>query len=142
MQVASRAKGKGQWAKGKGQTNGLRAHLIFSMSTFSRVQMVKMRQAQLLEHATLVRRCMQRVPAADQTQAFRDLAEHVETAHDMLLMDENEDDAEPNLELVSLMEEGIISAREMLTLDDATFGWSLLECTEEQVYEQVLAMLS
>lgn len=111
------------------------------------MQFAKERQAQLLEHAETVQRCIRRVPGwlrqtREQKLAFDDLKEHIGFAHHILSCQEDEvEGEEPSQQVVSILESEIMSAREMLTLDDSTFGWSLLDLTEEQVMEQVLAFL-
>lgn len=114
----------------------------------SRFELVKARQAQLLEHAKLVQRCLRRVPhwlrqTLEQKQAFDDLVHHIGLATHILSCqeDEPEDGEEPSQHVVGIIESELMSAREMLTLDDNTFGWSLLDMTEDQIMEQVLAFL-
>lgn len=114
----------------------------------SRFQLVKARQAQLLEHAKLVQRCLRRVPGwlrqtLEQKQAFDDLVEHIGLATHILSCEEDELEAgeEPSHLVVGMLEDELMSAHEMLTLDDSTFGWSILDMTEDQIMEQVLAFL-
>ena len=114
----------------------------------SRLQVAKARQEQLWAHAKLVQHCLRRVPrnlrqTHEQKQAFEDLREHVGLATHLLSLqeDDEEDGSEPNPLVVGILESQLMSARDMLTLNDGLFGWSLLDMTEDQIMEQVLTVL-
>lgn len=116
-----------------------------SSMSMSRLDLINHRRLQLLAHANMVQRCLARVPRRlrerDQ-ETFSVLMGNVDSARHMLSLEEDGEEADLTEQLLSLVESNLIAARDMLTLDDSVFGWSMLDLTEEQLTQQVVAFLS